>query len=532
MRAFFSSPTAFFFTLFCFATFLLFKAWVCEDAYITARVLDNAVNGYGLTWNINERVQVYTHPLWLLAQLPLYAITHEFFYTTITFSLLLVGMFLFTLNKALPRAHFIGFILIPLFCSRSVTDYMTSGLESPLTFLLLTFFTLEVLKDSKNWRILGLLSCLLILTRFDNLLLILPTLSYLLFTQRKSVNWQQFSIAFLPLWAWSIFSLIYYGFVMPNTKYAKLNMGLDLPTQLSQGVGYFYNFLHFDLGSCVIFMGGWLAIFLFFNIKRSIFVSLISGALLYALYVIFIGGDYMSGRFFAAPVFLILISFALGKKDQPLPRPMLITLTSLLLASTVFSQGHVMKDDNVLTRPFDAAHFIDPVTKIHDERGWSWNSNHLIKGQWLNRLQSVEDHTFVQKGLEFKKIAGECGRPFCYITQYYAIGMAGYYAGAHVHIIDIFGIGDALLARLPMIKSDKKPAWAGHYYRHPPEDYKEAIEYNNVAFFQKDLGLYYSVLREIISGQIWSIDRLSYIIDMQFGTYDYLLENYNQSQAR
>ena len=42
------------------------NAWLSDDAYITFRTVDNVVNGYGLTWNVVERVQAYTHPLWML----------------------------------------------------------------------------------------------------------------------------------------------------------------------------------------------------------------------------------------------------------------------------------------------------------------------------------------------------------------------------------------------------------------------------------------------------------------------------------
>src|SRR5882762_6634227 len=41
-------------------TFLLFvivkDAWLSDDSYITMRVVDNFIRGYGLTWNIDERV--------------------------------------------------------------------------------------------------------------------------------------------------------------------------------------------------------------------------------------------------------------------------------------------------------------------------------------------------------------------------------------------------------------------------------------------------------------------------------------------
>ncbi|MGC9054758.1 MAG: hypothetical protein ACP5KS_12855, partial [Candidatus Hydrogenedens sp.] len=69
-----------------FAILFLRTAWLCDDAYISFRTVDNAVNGYGLRWNINERVQVYTHPLWLFLHIPFYFLTKEMFLTPIFIS--------------------------------------------------------------------------------------------------------------------------------------------------------------------------------------------------------------------------------------------------------------------------------------------------------------------------------------------------------------------------------------------------------------------------------------------------------------
>jgi arabinofuranosyltransferase len=46
-----------------FAVVLCRTAWVGDDAYITFRTVDNLVHGYGARWNVDERVQAYTHPL-------------------------------------------------------------------------------------------------------------------------------------------------------------------------------------------------------------------------------------------------------------------------------------------------------------------------------------------------------------------------------------------------------------------------------------------------------------------------------------
>ena len=48
-----------------FSILYLFSAWVADDAYITFRTIENFHHGYGLRWNTIERVQSYTHPLWM-----------------------------------------------------------------------------------------------------------------------------------------------------------------------------------------------------------------------------------------------------------------------------------------------------------------------------------------------------------------------------------------------------------------------------------------------------------------------------------
>jgi arabinofuranosyltransferase len=58
------------------------------------------------------------------------------------------------------------------------------------------------------------------------------------------------------------------------------------------------------------------------------------------------------------------------------------------------------------------------------------------------------------------------------VSVYRNIGYYGYFAGPGVHVIDPYGIGDPLLARLPF---DPSSGWAsGHFLRQVPEGYQEA----------------------------------------------------------
>ncbi len=72
-----------------FTYVFLANAWIGDDAYITFRVVDNFINGYGLRFNPDERVQAYTHPLWMLLLSAAYAVTADLFYTTLTLSYIL-----------------------------------------------------------------------------------------------------------------------------------------------------------------------------------------------------------------------------------------------------------------------------------------------------------------------------------------------------------------------------------------------------------------------------------------------------------
>src|SRR5437867_3531622 len=70
-----------------FVLVLVRTAWICDDAYINFRTIDNLLHGNGLRWNPAERVQAFTDPLWLFLVTLAVAVTKEFYFTTIVLSL-------------------------------------------------------------------------------------------------------------------------------------------------------------------------------------------------------------------------------------------------------------------------------------------------------------------------------------------------------------------------------------------------------------------------------------------------------------
>ena len=69
------------------AAVLVCSAWIGDDGYISLRVVENLIGGRGLTWNVDERVQVFTHPLWLLLTSAICAVTGELQFTVFALQL-------------------------------------------------------------------------------------------------------------------------------------------------------------------------------------------------------------------------------------------------------------------------------------------------------------------------------------------------------------------------------------------------------------------------------------------------------------
>src|SRR5262249_30980304 len=109
------------------------------------------------------------------------------------------------------------------------------------------------------------------------------------------------ALGFAPFLLWELFSLLYYGFPFPNTAYAKLHTGIAERTLLKQGVFYLLETVRFDpLLAASICVGFALP----FLTRSPRHIALVCGGLLYVAYTVYVGGDFMAGRFFTAPFFI------------------------------------------------------------------------------------------------------------------------------------------------------------------------------------------------------------------------------------
>ncbi len=494
-----------------FAAVVVRAAWLSDDAYITFRVVENAVAGRGLTWNPAERVQVYTHPLWLFLLLAGRLVTGELYYTTLWLSagLSLAAAALIAYRRP-PLVAALAVAVLAL--SRAFVDFSTSGLENALSHLLLAAFLVVWLgrpphgprRDDCRLFALALLAGLLALNRSDALLLVLPALLYALWRRRSARALWWVALGFLPLALWTAFALFYYGFPFPNTAYAKLATGIPAPALARQGLAYLANSLRWDPLTLATIVAG---VALGLTSRRGAAVAVAAGAGLYLLYIVRIGGDFMSGRFLTLPLLAaVMLLIEVGPAVLPATQPSRYTKNVALgLAAAVLLlalAGHlpVWRAGNPTG---DAARRDGDIA---DERAYYTPNT----GLFARRVP----HPWAAQGL-ILRAAGPA------VVEHGNVGFLGYYAGPAVHIIDRNGLTDPLLARLPV----RDPAnWRiGHFRRSVPAGYADTLRSGINVIADANLAAYYEPLRLATRGPLWARARLAAVWRLNTGAYDALL---------
>lgn len=491
--------------LFTFAIF--YTAWVVEDAFITFRTVDNFWNGYGLRWNIDERVMTYTHPLWMLLLLIIRGISNNLFIG----SLILCFIFTFLTIRYLviykKNYLLLAIGLLALLSSRAFIDYSTSGLENPLVhFLILTLIVQFLIKENKNIAIYSLIVGLILLTRLDLVFFVLPICFYVFYFSVRDFGLiktiGRIFLGAIPFFSWCLFATYYYGSFIPNTAWAKLNHGISKELLWHQSYLYFSSLLKFDtLTFFIIILIPPLYLFKSDNIK----IKIISISCLFGLFYVFnVGSDYMLGRFVSV-YFLVSIVILVFGDIKPLSSNFhKIVLTLFTTASFAFSINtytemyitlHMFLLFFILIIVFQKYFTINKIipsiallitlcfftymsifgfvghkvgqafasTGITDERFFYAPSNRMLNLESLDNREIK--HQFVYEGLALTKYYESSNNRFFIWTH---IGMTGYSMNPKIHLIDPLGLGDPFLAQYPMWHS----TWRiGHHPRYLKDSY-------------------------------------------------------------
>jgi arabinofuranosyltransferase len=475
------------------ATVVVRTAWVGDDAYITFRTIDNFLHGYGLRWNPAERVQSYTHPLWLFVLTPIIGLTGNPFLSAIGMSLVL-SLCAVILALANTRQHrwLPAVVLSAMVASRSFTDYATSGLENALSHTLLAglmLLTANPTRAPARAGAVGLLVGLTSLARLDLSLLAWPIGLAALRSPRRTLP--AFALGLVPLVVWEAFSLIYYGVLFPNTAYAKLSTAIPQSDLLLQGVAYVADSLNTDPVTLFVISAatfGGLALR-----GRALVPALAIAA--YLVYVLRIGGDFMSGRFFSAPFVISLCLFG----RIPWPRSLVGSLfpIGIIVALGLAAPKPPIFSDSTYVTPWEdvlsASGVVDERGEYFQRSGWLGASGFRVEPAGLPVLLG-----------KLEKVKATNPQSFPHTT----VGLAGYYAGPDREIIDIFGLCDPLLARLPTTV----PWRIGHFQRDLPAGYWESVNADRNLIENPEIRDLYETIRTVTRGPVWSVTRWKAIV--------------------
>ena len=236
----------------------------------------------------------------------------------------------------------------------------------------------------------------------------------------------------------------------------------------------------------------------------------------------------MGGRFFSASLLCSVIVIAKTKfkfanaKGVAVPTMIVVLLGLLSPKPTLFDNQYYSIGPKIVKAFRFGPSVINMYHGIVDERMWYYeytgllnniSEKRIIQHPWVKNIEKSKENVLVKE----------------------TIGLNGYYGGEKIHIIDPMALADPLLSKLPSTeywlihkyKFNSIKKWRiGHFARKIPTGYLETVKTGKNELKDKGLREYYDKLSSVISGNLFSINRIKEIIDFNLGKYDYLLKSY------
>lgn len=397
-----------------------------DDAFITFRYAENLVAGRGAVYNPGEWVQGYTNFLWMLLLATVHALTGR---PTTEVALVLgplayVALVLATagLGRALQPG---GATWVPLASAwlavqYSTTAFATSGLDGNFAALwvVLGAWAFVARADVMGVWLAGLAWIFATLTRPDHAVFYAVGAAVVGWKYRHDRSrwtlWAAYAAPFLVWLAWAAWAHVTYGSWVPNTYYAK---GTG-DWYWSQGVIYAWvSLLGGQLLWPLLLTIGWLLVGLRAARDRWLASWLVPNIVLFQLYLLRIGGDYMLGRFYLSLTPLLAIGaerFVLGAT-----RPRWAMLGVVVLAASARGLSVVGSDRREWRITDESTVYevvsLDPIRIDHA----NWRHGHQLR------------HVFTDRGIT--PVIATSG-----------IGMVGYYSD--LQVLDVRGLTDETVA--------------------------------------------------------------------------------------
>ena len=483
-------------------------AWISDDALITLRTALNISHNWGPGFNATESVQAYTHPLWFLLWVWVGTWTNQWMLGIIAVSTVFVAIATWIVVQRATTLARLTVVVAFLLLSNAFIDFTTSGLENPLSYagvavlMALSLRRFDASTTPVWWPILiGLTAASVFLTRMDFLVLITIPIAALLWEFRRSFRFLVVTLSalLLPLTLWFVWTYLTYASLLPNTFAAKTNADIPRSEFIVQGMRYLWVSFENDP---VTLIGLSIGIGLGITFGPRVLRTWAFGALAYVAYVVWIGGDFMGGRFLSVPFFVAIFILAASPLARPQPTHEQqggLTLAASFAAVAVLvgaayvsgiqttalanpqaprweldqnfnagivdARGSSVADGDSLKGLVDklSLAFVDPdIAPIGDGTGLGRDLRSLDKAA---RNWPVNDGSFTRPS----EVGVFCGY----------LGNIGIATGPITHLIDYCALTDRYLAEKPFVPAEPFAWKPGHFDREVTDDYVDAVATND-----------------------------------------------------
>jgi arabinofuranosyltransferase len=430
-----------FFIVYCL--FLSWSFWFqnVDDAYISFRYGKNLMRGYGLVYNHGEYVEGYTNFLWTIVTAPftrIKSIDISIFALSIGLIFSILNIFLLTritkqFSGLFPSKPALAVLLPVIFfvLDDSVAFWAIGGMEFPMYTLFIlaaAYYYFKINDEFRNHILMSLFLMLCTLTRPEGNMIFVITIFHFLVYRKQINDWKKKFIGVASIYA--VFVVIYYGYkylyygqVIPNTFYAK---GV---TDFSMNLLLGFKYLALCIGTRL-----YLFIFIMFLPFKKVYKDfkqsyLLLFSIVYIVYLLVVGGDWMIANRFFVPVipFLYILStigiiYAIDKMTS-------IGLKYEALRNKIASIGSVILCLMIFAVTLSLLEYKELIIK---DENYKYEHQWSMFGKWLK--MNVDPNTVI------------------------AVGPAGkipYYS--ELYTIDMWGLNNSFIS-----KSSSKRLQAGH----------------------------------------------------------------------
>ena len=241
--------------------------------------------------------------------------------------------------------------------------------------------------------------------------------------------------------------------------------------------------------------------------------------LLHLTYVVWVGGDFMVGRFLSPVVVLAAIAWA---QVDRVPRLLAASLAAVLIGAALFRPHSPLRAG--LDYPGDASFPWELGHGVVDERAYYYAFTGLLSKHGVSGPQM---HPWAKQGqlgtTESDVVLPVGGKS---VTAWKTIGFYGFYADEELHVVDSFALSDPLMARLPVVLDENQRI--GHFLRQIPAGYMETLSSGDNRIANPALAKFYDKLALVISAPLFDRARWTAILELNSGRLQPLLDAYSK----